>query len=555
MGVQWQYANNVSTTLSGGINNSTTSLTVASSTGFPTSFPFMIAMDDSLELIKVTNVVGTTWTVARGQESSTATSHTSGATIRCVITKAITDTFVQTQTGTTIAQSGSIHVDGTGKFGSSSLINASAIVAENDDFSFQTIAATHNAGGIALNGSSSTGTGVSGGSTSGIGVSGISSSNIGGSFSNSSTTVPTVKVANSSAGPVFQGLSGSTVTHQTNTDGTANLYVSPNFITNGNMSASQRTGGTTGSIVNPTASTNVYTLDRWMFRSDGSGYAITISQRATPANEIGVASNGLVSDTAFNLRLAQTTAGSSATQTSIEQRIEDVRTLAGQKVTLSFWAKADTSRTLTSKFIQNFGSGGTSTITGTAQNNSLTTSWQRFSHTVTLGDMSSKTIGAGSFLAVQFGSPLNTANQTIDITNVQLELGPIATPFRAESFDETLKKCLRYYQKSFAYSVVPATSLATSQYLATLPAVLATFHYVTVPYVCPMRSSTPTLTIFNTAVANNQVRNYTRANDSASVVATSQITTEMNFQVKMGTNTGWAAGDLIAFNWTADAEL
>jgi hypothetical protein len=71
----------------------------------------MIAMEDSTELIKVTNVVGTTWTIARGQESSTATSHTNGATIRSVITKAITDTFVQLQTGTPTAQTGNVKID------------------------------------------------------------------------------------------------------------------------------------------------------------------------------------------------------------------------------------------------------------------------------------------------------------------------------------------------------------------------------------------------------------------------------------------------------------
>jgi hypothetical protein len=108
VGFQWNYVNNISTTLNGGITNSATSLIVASSTGFPTSFPFMIAMEDSTELIKVTNVVGTTWTIARGQESSTATSHANGATIRSVITAAITDTFVQTQTGTPVAQTGEV---------------------------------------------------------------------------------------------------------------------------------------------------------------------------------------------------------------------------------------------------------------------------------------------------------------------------------------------------------------------------------------------------------------------------------------------------------------
>jgi hypothetical protein len=63
------------TTLSAAITTTTaTSLTVASSTGFP-STPFTIVVDS--ELMTVTNVAGTTWTVTRGVSGSTATLHLS----------------------------------------------------------------------------------------------------------------------------------------------------------------------------------------------------------------------------------------------------------------------------------------------------------------------------------------------------------------------------------------------------------------------------------------------------------------------------------------------
>jgi hypothetical protein len=80
-----QYSSNATqTTLVGAINNSVLSLQVASTTGFPTSFPFSIAIDVGLatqEVCDVTNVVATTFTVQRGVDSSTAQSHANAATV------------------------------------------------------------------------------------------------------------------------------------------------------------------------------------------------------------------------------------------------------------------------------------------------------------------------------------------------------------------------------------------------------------------------------------------------------------------------------------------
>jgi hypothetical protein len=38
--------------------------------------------------------------------------------------------------------------------------------------------------------------------------------------------------------------------------------------------------------------------------------------------------------------------------------IEDVRTFAGQQVTISFWAKADATKNIAVELVQGFGSGG-----------------------------------------------------------------------------------------------------------------------------------------------------------------------------------------------------
>lgn len=91
------YSNDPGTTLNGAINNSVTSLTVASSTGFPTTGNFRIRIDD--EIMLVTNVSGTTWTVTRAVESTTAASHSNGATINHILTAGALDTLLKEQQG------------------------------------------------------------------------------------------------------------------------------------------------------------------------------------------------------------------------------------------------------------------------------------------------------------------------------------------------------------------------------------------------------------------------------------------------------------------------
>lgn len=74
----------VETTLSVGINASTTTITVGATTGFP-SPNFTLVIDQgtaSEELVLVTAVGGTTLTVTRGYDGTTGTSHSTGATVR-----------------------------------------------------------------------------------------------------------------------------------------------------------------------------------------------------------------------------------------------------------------------------------------------------------------------------------------------------------------------------------------------------------------------------------------------------------------------------------------
>ena len=77
------------TTITSGITSSSTTVTVAGVTGYPSNFPFILALDYNTaleELVTVTNVSGLTLTIARGYNGTTAVAHNAGAVVRHVIT-------------------------------------------------------------------------------------------------------------------------------------------------------------------------------------------------------------------------------------------------------------------------------------------------------------------------------------------------------------------------------------------------------------------------------------------------------------------------------------
>ena len=210
-----------------------------------------------------------------------------------------------------------------------------------------------------------------------------------------------------------------------------------NKIINGDFGIWQR-----GTSFTPTNGS--YSADRYYFVFDGTGATRTISQQVfTPGTAPVAGYEGV-----YFFRYAQTVAGTGNANNLLIQKIENVQTLAGQTATISFWAKADSARTVTTNLYQSFGSGGSGDVSTASQSNSVTTSWQRFTQTVTLGSLTGKTIGTGSFLGLQFALPAGTT-PTIDLWGVQVEAGSVATAFQTATgtLQGELQACQRYYQR------------------------------------------------------------------------------------------------------------
>jgi len=274
-----------------------------------------------------------------------------------------------------------------------------------------------------------------------------------------------------------------TSTDQQNSGGPVSPFVAgKNKIINGDFGVWQR-----GTSISLTTGTAAYTSDQWnVVCNFSAGTASASQQTFTP----GTAPVAGYEGTYFH----RVTTGSTSTYIEVKQNIENVRTYAGQTVVLSFWAKASTAMTSSTLFRQEFGSGGSTLVDTSGASLSITTSWQRFTTSVTLPSISGKTIGTSSMLRVYPISVSGTfTSATVDIWGVQLEAGSVATPFTTATgtLSGELAACQRYAWVAdlSTVSLVSGAGFTTSA---------AAF---TIPFPVPMRTA-PSATSSGTFTAN-----------------------------------------------------
>ena len=185
-----------------------------------------------------------------------------------------------------------------------------------------------------------------------------------------------------------------------------------------------------------------YTADRFALRL--SGATATVSRQSFTVGQTDVPENPT-----YFLRLAVTTGDNSC---RIETLLEDVINSSGKTFTVSFWAKGTNPAGGNLEVIgrQEFGSGGSTAVTVSAGTITLTGSWQRFTKTFTFASVSGKTLGANNSYGIdirQPGSDTGTAAWTLDIANIQLEEGNVATAFQTATgtLQGELAACQRYY--------------------------------------------------------------------------------------------------------------
>jgi hypothetical protein len=237
-----------------------------------------------------------------------------------------------------------------------------------------------------------------------------------------------------------------------------------------------------------TTTGGAYIADRWL--NGASGGTVTMSRQSFTVGD----TLGTNNPTYF---LRQTVSGQTLSSSLgfAQQRIEGVRSYAGQTFTILGWARRSSGTgNMAVEIAQDFGTGGSpsSAVLLTPQTVTLTTSFAPFALTFTVPSITGKTLGTtgNDFLNVNFwtsaGSDYNARSNSlgiqtigVDLWGIHIKVGTHTTDavslYRQPELGPELVRCLRYYEKSYPINTAPGTPLgsffhmsaqASSQYLS-----------------------------------------------------------------------------------------
>tara|TARA_R100001244_G_scaffold45691_1_gene41029 strand:- start:179 stop:1396 length:1218 start_codon:yes stop_codon:yes gene_type:complete len=355
-----------------------------------------------------------------------------------------------------------------------------------------------------------------------------------------------------------------------------------NLIINGDMSQAQRGTSTTS---------NGYLLDRFTLDEATDG-AITYTQDTdVPAGQ----------GFAKSLKLDVTTADASLASGTYcilthgfeGQNLQHLKygTSSAETLTLSFWVKSVKTGTYCVNFTKDAG-GQTRYETPVEYTISSGSTWEKKTITVTptAGSTSLITGTAGAIVNsnakafrvifalgqgtdwhgtnntwVAASDKMSTSNQVnfLDntsnnfwLTGVQLEVGTSASDFEFLPYDVNLQRCQRYYQKSFDIGTAPAQNVGIQTGDLSFPSTKVASQATTLSqkYNFPVRMrGSPTMTGYNSAATNAQVRDVTGGADCSSTAFASNK--ETGFYVSCTSSGSTGVGNYLSLHFTAAAEL
>ena len=305
-----------------------------------------------------------------------------------------------------------------------------------------------------------------------------------------------------------------------------------NRIINGGMAIDQRNSGASQTITAGAAL--AYTVDR--FYAYCTGANVTGSRIANSTN------NPANNPSQYAYQFA---GAASVTGIGFGTRIEAINCwdLAGTTATLSVNLANGLLTTVTwtasyANSTDSFGSLASPTVTQIATGTfTVNASLSRYSVSIPIP------IAATTGIQIVFTVGAQTS-QTWQINNVQLEPGPVATPFERKLFDQILIDCQRYYEKSYDVTVVPGTVTSTNAF-----SLIASSSLVRYPafFKVTKRIVNGTITFYSTTGASGNIRN----NSAASDLAVSTVTGSVNGYAS--SNGGTTNNEYIG-QWTIDAE-
>jgi len=315
-----------------------------------------------------------------------------------------------------------------------------------------------------------------------------------------------------------------------------------------------------------TSITTGYGFDRW--RLDASGGTATATPEVFTLGAAPIAGY----ENANFLRTVVSGQSEASDLALQSQRIEGVRTFAGQTVTISFFAKSATGTPKIAVGVsQAFGTGGSPSAEAGAGVAAITisTSWARYSVTYPVPSISGKTLGTNNdnYLAIELwlsagstwatrSSSIGFQSNTFDIWGIQVEAGSVANPFRrnANSIQGELAACQRYYEKSYSSAVSIGTNTTTDRTQIPTYTFTNILGVHSVLFKVPKRAA-PVMVLYAIDGTANRV----------TIVKNDLNTTTTTTAHQIGENSfqGWVAGGNTnstndtptMFHWAAEADL
>jgi len=201
-----------------------------------------------------------------------------------------------------------------------------------------------------------------------------------------------------------------------------------NLLINGDFQVSQRGDYTTA------ASANVsYFVDRWY-----TDVASPVSVNRQHITGIDISGTPSISK---GVRLVATSSGTS--YTGVRQKIENPTQYVGRTFTYSGWVRSNTPNAR----LTSYGNGSPNQVI-VSEPHSGSGKWEKLSVTFTLYSNMVNGWFVSAFISTAgIGSVAQVTGDYIEVTQLQLELGKVATPFEHRSYGEELALCQRYYEK------------------------------------------------------------------------------------------------------------
>ena len=243
---------------------------------------------------------------------------------------------------------------------------------------------------------------------------------------------------------------------------------SENRIYNGDFNIWQR--GTSAAV-------GSYAADRWI--TLGAGGSVSQSQSSFTLGE----TLGVNCPTYF-LRLSISGQTLTSHYAHTTQRIESVRSYAGQTITILGWARTTSgSGSFAVEAQQNFGTGGSpsATVSGISAAKFVPTgSWAPFAAVITVPSITGKTLGANSddYFSINFwtsaGSDYNARTNSLGLQTISVDFWGIhirqgtwtaadTALYRPRALADELALCQRYYEQARGGGVAYASSASAIQ--------------------------------------------------------------------------------------------